>query len=70
MLHPMQKPVALRRWLIELYSLPADVVLDSCMGSGSTGVAALEAGRSFIGIEKHEPHYETAAQRLSPSSCR
>jgi site-specific DNA-methyltransferase (adenine-specific) len=62
--HPTQKPVALLRYLIELFSRPGETVLDSCMGSGSTGVAALEAGRSFIGIEKDPPFFEIAKTRL------
>jgi site-specific DNA-methyltransferase (adenine-specific) len=64
-LHPMQKPVALLRWLIGLYTLPGQVVLDSCMGSGSTGVAALQSGRSFIGIEKHQRFFDAARDRLT-----
>lgn len=50
--HPTEKPVDCLRWLIRTYSNPNDIVLDSCMGSGSTGVAALTEGRNFIGIEK------------------
>jgi site-specific DNA-methyltransferase (adenine-specific) len=64
-IHPMQKPVALLRWLIDLYTLPGQMVLDSCMGSGSTGVAALGLGRSFIGVEKHAPFFEAAQTRLN-----
>ena len=63
--HPVQKPIALMRFLIELFSRPGDLVLDSHMGSGSTGVAALESGRSFIGIEIHEPFFKTASNRLA-----
>jgi site-specific DNA-methyltransferase (adenine-specific) len=62
--HPTQKPVPLLRYLIELFSRPGETVLDCCMGSGSTGVATLQAGRSFIGIEKHEPFFEIAKTRL------
>jgi DNA modification methylase len=64
-LHPMGKPVALLRYLIELFSRPGEVVLDSCMGGGSTGIAALLEGRSFIGIEKHRPFFDGAYSRLS-----
>jgi DNA modification methylase len=63
--HPCQKPVALLRWLIEMYTEPGEVVLDCCMGSGSTGVAALSAGRSFIGIEKEQRYFEAAMQRIA-----
>src|ERR1044071_746852 len=62
--HPTQKPVALLTYLIELYSRPGELVLDSCMGSGSTGVASISTGRNFIGIEKHAPFYEIARTRL------
>lgn len=62
--HPMQKPVALLRWLIHLHTQPGETVLDSCMGSGSTGVAARECGRDFIGIELYEPHFEIATHRI------
>lgn len=63
-LHPMAKPVALLKHLIQLFSRPGETVLDSCMGSGSTGVAAIQTGRNFIGIEKHRPFFEIAADRL------
>lgn len=59
--HPTQKPVDLLRYLIRLYSRPGDLILDNCMGSGSTGVAALAEGRRFVGIEK-EPEYFAICQ--------
>lgn len=59
-----QKPVALMDWIIRTYSNPGDVVLDNCLGSGTTGVAALAAGRNFIGIEKNPAFYETAVKRI------
>lgn len=59
-----QKPVALMDWIIRTYSNPGDVVLDNCLGSGTTGVAALAAGRSFIGIEKMPHFYEAAVERI------
>jgi site-specific DNA-methyltransferase (adenine-specific) len=62
--HPTQKPVPLLAYYIELFSRPGETVLDSCMGSGSTGVAAISTGRNFIGIEKHEPFFNTAKARL------
>ena len=55
-LHPTQKPVALLEYLVRTYTNPGETVLDNCMGSGSTGVACLRAGRQFIGMEK-DPHY-------------
>lgn len=63
-LHPTQKPVALLEWLIKTYSNKGDVVLDNCMGSGSTGVACIKSNRDFIGIELDEHYFEIARQRL------
>jgi site-specific DNA-methyltransferase (adenine-specific) len=69
-LHPMGKPVALLRDLIELYSRLGEVVLDSCMGGGSTGIASIQVGRSFIGIEKEKAFFENAEQRIRDVSRR
>jgi DNA modification methylase len=63
-LHPTQKPVALLEYLIKTYSNPADVVLDNCMGSGSTGVAARNLNRNFIGIELDADYYQIACNRI------
>lgn len=63
-LHPTQKPVALCEYLIRTYSNAGDTVLDNCMGSGSTGVACLNTGRQFIGIEKDAGHFATAKARI------
>lgn len=52
MYHPTQKPLALLEMLIKTYTNPGDTVLDPCMGSGSTIVAATRTGRKYIGIEK------------------
>lgn len=62
--HPTQKPVALLEWLIKTYTDEGDVVLDNCMGSGSTGVAARNINRNFIGIELNEEYFEIAKQRI------
>lgn len=62
--HPTQKPVALLKYLIETYTSKGALVLDSCMGSGSTGVACKELGREFIGIEMNEEYYNVAVKRL------
>lgn len=62
--HPTQKPVALLEYLIRTYTNEGDLVLDNCMGSGSTGVAAVRTGRRFIGIEKDEGYFEIAKQRI------
>lgn len=63
--HPTQKPVALMEYLIRTYTNPDDMVLDNCMGSGTTGVAALNCGRDFIGIERDEKYFEIATQRIN-----
>ena len=60
--HPTQKPVGIMRWCIERVTKPGDTVLDPYMGSGTTGVAAVQAGRNFIGIEI-DPHYFRIAQK-------
>lgn len=62
--HPTQKPVALMHYLIATYTNPGDVVLDNCMGSGTTGVACAQLGRKFIGIEKDPEHFATARKRI------
>lgn len=56
--------MALCEWLIKTYTLPGDTVLDICMGSGSTGVAAVRIGRSFIGYELDEDTFTLAEQRI------
>lgn len=62
--HPTQKPVALMEYLIKTYSNEGERVLDNCMGSGTTGVAALQTGRRFIGIEKDPKYFELAKNRI------
>lgn len=63
-LHPTQKPVALFDYLIRTYTNPGDVVLDNCMGSGTTGVACTKTGRSFIGMELDENYFKIAKDRI------
>lgn len=63
--HPTQKPVALMEYLIKTYTNENDVVLDNCMGSGTTGVACVNTNRSFIGIEKDQKYFEIAQQRIN-----
>lgn len=65
--HPTQKPVALLEDLIKTYSNPGDTVLDFTMGSGSTGVACLNTGRRFIGIEKDKRYFDIAVNRIEKS---
>lgn len=62
--HPTQKPVALLKDLIELYTNKGDFILDFTMGSGSTGLACLETERAFLGIEKSEKYYKIAKNRI------
>lgn len=63
-IHPTQKPVALLEYLILTYTNGGDVVLDNCMGSGSTGVACKRLKRNFIGIEKDEKYFILAKERI------
>ena len=63
--HPTQKPVALMEYLILTYTNKGEMVLDFTMGSGTTGVAALQTGRRFIGIEKDAGYCEIARNRIS-----
>ena len=63
-LHPTQKPVELMEWLVKSYCPEGGVVLDNCMGSGSTGVACVNTGRKFIGIEKDEKYFNMSRNRI------
>ena len=66
--HPTQKPVALLEYLIKTYTNEGDVVLDNCMGSGSTGVACLNTNRNFMGIELDEKYFKIAKERIENAS--
>lgn len=63
--HPTQKPVALMEYLIRTYTNAGDTVLDNTMGSGTTGVACVNTGRNFIGIERDPTYFEIASKRIS-----
>jgi site-specific DNA-methyltransferase (adenine-specific) len=63
--HPTQKPVALMEYLIRTYTNAGDTVLDFTMGSGTTGVAAKNLGRSFIGIELDPDYFALASKRIA-----
>lgn len=65
-LHPTQKPVSMCEYLIRTYTNEGDIVLDCCMGSGSTGVAATSLRRGFIGIELSPEYFERAKARIEP----
>lgn len=62
--HPTQKPVALMEYMIRTYTNEGDMVMDNCMGSGTTGVACANTGRKFIGIERDAAYFEIARQRI------
>ncbi|WP_263079245.1 site-specific DNA-methyltransferase [Endozoicomonas sp. Mp262] len=62
--HPCEKPIELLEHIITVSSKPGGIVLDSFMGSGSTGAACLNTGRQFIGIEKDPNYFKSAAERL------
>lgn len=68
--HPTQKPVALYEYLIKTYTNEGDTVLDFCMGSGTTGVAALKTGRKFIGIEKKSEYFDIARKRIEAAAMQ
>lgn len=63
-LHPTQKPLGLMEYLVKTYTDEGDLVLDNCMGSGTTGVACKNLNRDFIGIEKDEKYFEIAKKRI------
>lgn len=63
-LHPTQKPVALMEYLIKTYTNEGMTVLDNCAGSGTTGVACVNTGRNFIGIERDEAYFKIASDRI------
>jgi len=62
--HPTQKPLKVLRHLIQIASEPNALVLDPFMGVGSTGVAALELGRAFLGVEIEQPYFTAGSKRL------
>lgn len=62
--HPTQKPIALMEYLVRTYTNAGDTVLDNTMGSGTTGVACLNTGRGFIGIEKEKEYFDAAIRRM------
>lgn len=62
--HPTQKPIEVMKWCISHLPEPSATILDPFMGSGTTGVAALQMGRAFIGIEREERYFDAAVRRL------
>ena len=69
-LHPTQKPVALMEYLIRTYTQEGETVLDNCMGSGTTGVACINTGRKFIGIERDDKYFAIASERIAAAHPR
>ena len=63
-IHPTQKPVTLMEYLIKTYSNEGETILDNCMGSGTTGVAAIKCNRKFIGIEENAEYFVKAKERI------
>lgn len=68
--HPVPKPVGWMRWLVALTTRPGETVLDPFMGSGTTGVAAVEQGRRFIGIERERRYFDIACERIARAQAQ
>jgi site-specific DNA-methyltransferase (adenine-specific) len=62
--HPTQKPLRVMKWVIENYTNPSDTIFDPFMGSGTTGVAAVQLGRNFIGCEINPDYFAIAQKRI------
>ncbi len=65
--HPTQKPLAVMKWVIGLCP-KSDTIFDPFMGSGTTGVAAIEMGRKFVGIEREPKYFEIACKRIEQAT--
>lgn len=63
-IHPNQKPVKLFEWLIKTYSNSGELILDNCMGSGTTAVACIDTNRNFIGFETDKEYYGKSLERI------
>ena len=63
--HPTQKPVALLEYLVKTYTNPGQLVLDNCMGSGTTAIACIKEKRHFIGFELNKEYYDKACKRIA-----
>ena len=62
--HPTQKPVELIEYLIKTYTNEGDLVLDNCMGSGTTAIACINTNRNFIGFELNKDYYNICVERI------
>ena len=69
-LHRTEKPVLLLEYLVKTYTNEGETVLDNCMGSGSTGVACVNTGRNFIGIELDKQYFDIAEKRIGAAERR
>lgn len=67
--HPTQKPLGVMKWVIDLCP-KSDTILDPFMGSGTTGVAAIQMGRKFIGIEREPKYFEIACRRIEQAQAQ
>lgn len=63
-IHPTQKPVALIEYLIRTYTNEGETILDNCMGSGTTAIAAIRTKRNFIGFELQKEYFDMAEKRI------
>ena len=63
-MHPTEKPVELIQWLIRSYTNEGDLILDNCIGSGTTAIAAIKEKRHFIGMELNKEYYDKACERI------
>ena len=68
--HPTQKPERLMKWCIDQCKLNPQIILDPFMGSGTTGVAAVQMGRSFIGIEREKSYFDIACERIEKAQLQ
>ena len=68
--HPTQKPLALMKWCVDQCKLNPQTILDPFMGSGTTGVAAVQMGRSFIGIEREKQYFDIACERIEKAQLQ
>lgn len=69
-IHPTQKPVALYAWIFSRYAKPGDRVLDTHLGSGSSRIAALNAGLDFVGIELDKTYFDLEEKRFAEYSAQ
>jgi len=67
--HPTQKPIEVMKWVVELCP-KSEIILDPFMGSGTTGVAAIQMGRQFIGIEREPKYFEIACKRIEQAAAQ